>query len=57
MKAVTTFSQVYLHANPIDFRIRRLGLAAYIQNVMGQNLFDGALFVFRNRSAKSLRIV
>lgn len=57
MKAIKTFAQVYLHADPIDFRVRRMGLAAYIQNAMGRSLFDNALFVFRNRSLKSLRIV
>jgi transposase len=57
MRALKLFRQVYVHAEPIDFRVGRLGLAAYIQNVMGRNLFEGALFVFRNRSAKSVRIV
>jgi transposase len=57
MRALKLFGRVYVHAEPIDFRVRRLGLAAYIQNVMGRNLFEGALFVFRNRSAKSVRIV
>lgn len=57
MRSLGDFREVYVHVAPIDFRIRRIGLASYIQNVTQRSFFDGALFVFRNRNKSSLRIV
>lgn len=57
MKGVSQFDSVFIHAGHIDFRIRRIGLASYIQNVMGKSIFDGSLFVFRNRASTSVRLV
>ena len=41
--------QVYLHRAPIDMRKQRNGLAALVQEVLKQNPFSGALFLFTSK--------
>jgi transposase len=41
--------RVYLHRAPIDMRKQRNGLAALVQEVLMQNPFSGALFLFTSK--------
>ncbi len=40
---------VYLHRDPIDFRIGIDGLASRVENEMARVPFTGALFLFVNK--------
>jgi transposase len=42
-------TKVYLACTPIDLRAGFNGLAAKAQQVIGQNPFDGSLFLFRGK--------
>jgi transposase len=42
-------TKVYLACTPIDLRAGFNGLAAKAQQVIGQNPFDGSLFIFRGK--------
>ena len=48
---------VYVYRNPIDFRKGHRGLSAIVQMELGHDPFEGALFVFRNRSLDKLKIL
>jgi transposase len=41
---------VYLHREPIDFRVGIDGLASRVENEMALSPFSGALFLFTNRA-------
>ena len=41
---------VYLHREPIDFRVGIDGLSSRVENEMALSPFTGALFLFTNRS-------
>jgi transposase len=43
-------TKVFLACQPIDLRAGFNGLAAKAQQVIGQNPFDGSLFIFRGKS-------
>ena len=42
-------TKVFLACQPIDLRAGFNGLAAKVQQVTGQNPFDGSLFIFRGK--------
>ncbi|GAC1547213.1 MAG: hypothetical protein NVS2B7_22830 [Herpetosiphon sp.] len=42
-------TKVFLACQPIDLRAGFNGLAAKVQQVIGQNPFDGSLFIFRGK--------
>ena len=42
-------TKVFLACRPIDLRAGFNGLAAKVQQVIGQNPFDGSLFIFRGK--------
>ena len=42
-------TKVFLACQPIDLRAGFNGLAAKAQQVIGQNPFDGSLFIFRGK--------
>jgi transposase len=41
--------KVYLHREPIDFRLNINGLAALVQQALGLDPFAGCVYVFSNR--------
>ena len=57
MKSLPSFSQVYLHRDPVDFRKSINGLGAIVQEEMNLNLFDSALFIFCCQRRKRIKIL
>lgn len=49
--------KVYLHREAIDFRIGLNGLAVLVEQVLGMNPFEQALFVFRNKCRDRVKIL
>lgn len=49
--------KVYLHREAIDFRIGLNGLAVLVEQVLGMNPFEQALFVFRNKRRDRVKIL
>lgn len=47
--------EIYLHRDPIDFRKQALGLALLVEQALGHNPFNGALYVFRNRRGDKIK--
>jgi transposase len=52
-----TIARVYLHRAPIDMRRQRSGLAALAQEVLKQDPFSSALFVFIGKRRDRLKIL
>lgn len=57
MRPATEDLKVYLHRCPIDMRRGRHGLAALAKEVMRQDPFSPALFVFVGRKFDTLKIL
>ena len=57
MIQVTPQMRVLLAVDPVDFRRGIDGLARWCREVLCTDPFSGTLFVFRNRSAKALKIL
>ena len=57
MRPVGEDLKVYLHRAPIDMRFGRNGLAALAKEVMRQDPFGHALFVFIGRKFDALKIL
>lgn len=49
--------KVYLHRAPIDMRKQRNGLAAIVKEVMRQDPFQPAFFLFTNKKGDALKIL
>lgn len=49
--------RVMLATQPVDFRKGMEGLAAHIANTFNLDPFCGAIFVFRSKSAKKLKLL
>lgn len=49
--------KVYLHREAIDFRVGLNGLAVLVEQVLGMNPFEQALFVFRNKRRDRVKIL
>ncbi len=50
-------SRIFIATEPVDFRKGIDGLVAVCQQSLGDNPLEGAIYVFRNRSATSLKIL
>ncbi len=48
---------IYLHREPIDFRVGINGLAARVEGDMALSPLSGALFMFTNRQQDKIRIL
>ena len=57
MIAVAAHIPIYLATRPVDFRKGMDGLAAYVEGEFELKAFSGAVFVFRNRGATSVKII
>ena len=57
MIAVTAQTRIWVAREPADFRCGIDGLANVCRTVLKSDPFSGALFVFRNRRSKSIKIL
>ena len=46
---------VYLYRDPVDFRRSYRGLAAIVEQALGENPFNGLLYVFINRRKNKIK--
>jgi transposase len=49
--------KVYVATRPVDFRKGHDGLAAAVAEMIGEDPFSGAVFVFRSKQADRLKIL
>jgi len=49
--------RIYLYAKPVDFRRGHAGLSAIVQEITKIDVFSGAAFVFRPKSAHAVKIL
>ena len=57
MLQLTPQSRIFLATQPVDFRKGIDGLAAVCRQALGDNPLEGAVYVFRNRSATALKLL
>jgi transposase len=57
LRPCTSLPAVYLYRAPVDFRKSYRGLAAIVELEIGDNPFDGALYVFINRQRNKIKCV
>ena len=57
MKWFGHIQAVYLHRQPVDFRLSINGLAQIVQQQMPSSQWDGSAFVFCNRHRDRLKIL
>src|SRR2546428_13604508 len=57
MLQLTPQSRIFLATEPVDFRKGIDGLCAVCRQVLGDNPLEGAVYVFRNRSAPALTLL
>ena len=57
MIAVSAHTRIWVAREPADFRCGIDGLAKICRTVLESDPFCGALFVFRNRRSKSIKIL
>src|SRR5947207_10899979 len=57
MIALTAQTRIWIAREPADFRCGIDGLAKICRTVLKSDPFSGALFVFRNRRSKSIKIL
>src|SRR5438093_12774845 len=57
MIAVTAQTRIWVAREPADFRCGIDGLAKVCRSILKADPFSGALFVFRNRRSKSIKIL
>jgi transposase len=50
-------SRIFIATEPVDFRKGIDGLCAVCRKSLGDNPLEGAIYVFRNRSATALKIL
>ena len=55
LRPASTLPQIYLYRQPIDFRKSYRGLIAIIELELGQNPFNGELYVFINRQYNKIK--
>jgi transposase len=57
MMQLTPQSRIFLATEPVDFRKGIDGLAAVCRQRLGDNPLEGAVYVLRNRSGTSLKLL
>lgn len=57
MKAISSFTHVFLHREPVDFRKSINGLGAIVQEEMQLDSFSSALFIFCCVRRKRIKIL
>lgn len=49
--------RIFLYREPVDFRKSFRGLAAIVEQELGNNPFDGALYAFTNRQRNKIKLL
>lgn len=49
--------KIYLCREPVDFRKAHDGLVAIVRDQLGENVFDGGLFVFLNKRRDRVKLL
>src|SRR2546425_7978898 len=57
MLQLTPQSRIFVATAPVDFRKGIDGLGAVCRQILGENPLEGAVYVFRNRSATALKLL
>ena len=57
MIQLTPQSRIFIATKPVDFRKGIDGLGAVCRQVLGDNPLEGAVYVFRNRSATAIKLL
>lgn len=57
MRALQTFSSLYIHRDPVDMRKSINGLSAIVQEEMGLSFSPGSLFIFCNRRRTHMKML
>jgi len=57
MLQLTPHSRIFLAVAPVDFRKGIDGLAALCRQALSANPLDGAVYVFRNRTGTTLKLL
>jgi transposase len=57
MLQLTPQSRIFLAVHPVDFRKGIDGLAARCRQTLGDNPLGGAVYVFRNRTGTTLKLL
>lgn len=57
MIQITPQMVIYVAIAPVDFRKGIDGLASCCKQILGKDPFGGAVFLFRNRSVNSLKVL
>jgi transposase len=57
MLQLTPHSRIFLALEPVDCRKGIAGLAAVCRQALGDNPLDGAVYVFRNRTGTTLKLL
>jgi transposase len=57
MLQLTPQSRIFVATEPVDFRKGIDGLSAVCRQRLGDNPLEGAVYVFRNRSGTSLKLL
>src|SRR5262249_23844042 len=57
MLQLTPQSRIFLALQPVDFRKGIDGLAALCRQMLSENPLGGAIYVFRNRTGTTLRLL
>jgi transposase len=57
MIQLTPQSRIFIATEPVDFRKGIDGLGAVCRQVLGDNPLEGAVYVFRNRSATAIKLL
>ncbi len=57
MMSIEKKAKIYLHREPIDFRLQINGLSLFVQEHMALDPFAEALFVFVNRNRNRIKII
>ena len=57
MLQLTPQSRIFLAVHPVDFRKGIDGLAALCRHALGENPLGGAVYVFRNRTGTTLKLL
>lgn len=55
LRPADTMPKIYLYRDPVDFRKSFRGLAAIVEQELGHNPFDGALYAFANRQHNKIK--